>query len=188
MLIFNSCSVFQTSKLKNLDSAAQAVCLNSEGKGKIQIASDIAYFGFYSVLELEEANWLLGMNFPLQEEETFELDWSRNGKISFKTSIEQKILRQNKDVNPIELEEFIQFAGNSLKDIVTLKSKNKNKLALIWGIDQGQMVGTSSRKKAKIIFEEFQGQFYKKMKIELISKKDQVYKLEFNTRICHEKL
>ena len=43
--------------------------------------------------------------------------------MKFETTIDTKILKENSNIDPAQLDEFIKALGESLKDIVKLKNK-----------------------------------------------------------------
>ena len=133
LFLLSGCSVFQNSQLStNLNDATKNICLSSVGKGRLQIASKKYIFSYESALNEEYGEWVLVLNFPLRPAETFKLDWSRDGAIVFESSFDQKILRENQNINPQNLDHFTQGLGKLIQEVIALRSGKSPSSQMKW--------------------------------------------------------
>ena len=184
-IILTSCATPQLSS-KDPRIAAQNICMNSEGRGRLTINNKKYVFSYFSSLESKYSRWTLGLSFPFQDEETFELDWSENQKMKFKTSLDTKILRENSQINPEALELFITSLGNSLKDIIKLKGIDK-KLTHRWWVEKNSLYGTNPNKKSKMSFTNLDTENkFGLIKFEYLNNTKQNFKIEFILKECFE--
>lgn len=161
--------------------------MNSEGKGRLSVNSKTYIFTYFSALDSEESKWVLGLNFPFQDEETFELDWSRNSKMNFKTSIDTKILKENTNIDPAQLDLFISSLGESLKDIIKLKSRSKSNLTYKWMVDKNSLFGESRSKKTSVKFTNVNNEgFFGLIDFSYNKKENQSFRIEFILKECFE--
>ena len=123
LFILEGCSTTQLGS-KDPKVVAEKICLNNDGRGRLTVNQKKYVFTYFSALENDDAKWVLGLSFPFQEEEIFELDWSENSKMKFNTSSDSKILKENTNINPQELDRFINAIGSALKDVINLKQKS----------------------------------------------------------------
>lgn len=170
---------------KSPELAAQNICMNSEGRGRLSINKRKYLFSYFSSLDSEHSKWLLGLSFPFQDEETFELDWSENETMKFKTSLDTKILRENSQVNPMELENFIGSLGHALKDIIKLKA-NEKKLSHFWRVEKNSLIGVARNKKGKMTFTNLNSHNFGLIQFEYQKDSDQAFKIEFILQECFE--
>ena len=159
--------------------------MNSEGKGRLTVKNKKYIFTYESFLDEDQAKWVLTLDFPLRSEETFELDWSKNGKMHFKSSIDTKILRENKEVDPKELDRFVSSIGHFLKDIIKLRSYSKKKLRNKWKLDKKSLNSISRSKRSKMLFTNINNEnYFGLMTVSYEGKGDQSYKMDFIVRKC----
>lgn len=184
MIFLTSCSTAVLTS-KNPRLAAKNICMNSEGRGRLTINKSKYLFSYFSSLDSEHSKWTLGLSFPFQDEETFELDWSENGKMKFQTSLDNKILRENSQINPLELEQFITSLGSSLKDIIKLKANSK-KLSHFWRVDKNNLVGQSFDKQGVMTFTNLNNKNFGLIQFEYKKESDQAFKIEFILQECFE--
>ena len=188
LIIFflSSCSLFQTKQLsKDISVAAENICFNSEGKGRLTVKNKKYIFSYESFLEEEQAKWKLVLDFPLRPEESFELDWSQNNKMKFKSTIDTKILRENKNINPKELDYFVSSIGHFFKDIILLRNGNKADLKNKWHLKKNSLFASSKSKRAKMKFSNLTSEnYFGLMNVSYIGKEKQTYKLDFIVRKC----
>jgi len=143
LIIFNSCSLFKPKLLnRNLSTAAKSVCLSADGRGRLTFLKRKYVFSYESYLDEAQANWLLALSFPLHAQETFKIDWSKNDKIELISSIEDKILRENKNINPAMLHAFTENVGSLIKEIIDLRSK-KVKTKFNWIVTNKELSAKS---------------------------------------------
>lgn len=186
LLILVSCATFTLSRDVKLES--RKICMNSEGQGRLIVNNQKYRFGYDSLIEKDNHKWSLELDFPLRPAETFELDWSRNGKMKFNSSIDQKILRENKGINPKELDKFIKSIGHFLKDLVRLQSNKDEKLAYNWYIEGNKLLAMSPKKHSRLKFEKVDADgYFEKMSISYKAQKDQSYKMELILNKCFRK-
>ena len=184
--VLTSCAIPQLTT-KNPRIVAKNICMNSEGRGRLTINNKKYVFSYFSALDSKYSKWTLGLSFPFQDEETFELDWSENQKMKFKTSLDTKILRENSQINPEVLEAFISSLGSSLKDIIKLKETDK-KLTHEWWVEKNSLYGTNSKKKSKMSFTNLDTEDkFGLIKFEYLNNTKQNFKIEFILKECFEK-
>ncbi|MCV6608904.1 MAG: hypothetical protein OIF32_11895, partial [Campylobacterales bacterium] len=145
----NSCSLFNSYKLtRDVAFESKKICLTSEGRGRLHVSGRKYVFSFESFLDQKESKWTLGLDFPLHNQETFEIDWSVAGKIRMKSSIEDKLLRESSEVNPKELALFVRGIGVLLKEVIFLKeNKTKKSKFYQWTINDKELLGVDKRKR-----------------------------------------
>lgn len=164
---------------------ARKVCLDSEGRGRLTVQSSTYIFKYYSELDQKYGKWSLGLDFPMQEEEVFELDWSENGKMKFTTSIDNKILNENSKIDPKELDRFTKYMGYFLKDLMHLKNGKEKQLKFKWHTTRKKLTGENRNKRAVIDFENVDSAgYFGLMSIEYRGRKSQNYKMEFVLSKC----
>lgn len=126
LFVCSSCSLFKTFDVsKNKQISAKKICLSTEGKGRLTVGEKKYVFGHESALNSELANWKLALNFPLRKAEVFELDWSENGNVKFTSTLGDKILRENKRVDPRSIELFTDSIGKLIQNIIDASSDNE---------------------------------------------------------------
>lgn len=185
------CGHLKTKSLeKNLKKASQAVCLSSDGKGRLGILERKYVFSYESVLDKELANWILALSFPLRDQETFTIDWSKENQIKFESSVEDKILKENKNINPNSLHEFTQNLGHLLHEIINRNDKvnNASPSKFIWDVTNKELLVTNRSKTFKASFLNLAALgYFSLMRIEYMGINEQSYKLELVVRNCHKK-
>lgn len=179
------CSTTQL-KSTNPKAVAKNICMNSEGRGRLSINSKKYLFTYFSALESEVSKWTLGLSFPFQAEEIFELDWSEDSQMKFKTSIDTKILKENSNINPAQLDEFMKSLGESLKDIIKLKSNKKSKLAYQWRVEKNSLYGESRKDKTSVMFTNINSEGFFGLIDFSYSGDQQNFKIEFILQDCFE--
>lgn len=185
-LLLTSCSLFEKKKLsRDVPEVAKSICINSEGKGRLTVKGNKYIFSYESYLEEEQAKWQLVLDFPLRSEESFELDWSRDNKMRFKSTIDSKILRENKEINPKELDYFVSSIGYFLQDIIKLTGDKKKKLKNGWRVNKDTLVAMSRSKRGKMEFTNLNSEnYFGLMSVSYMGKGKQKYKLDFIVRKC----
>ena len=75
-ILVSSCTTQKKFKKLSYDIVTEMkqVCLSSEGKGILNVGGSRYSFSFESMWEKEEDRWLLGLDFPLQEQQVLVLD------------------------------------------------------------------------------------------------------------------
>ncbi|MEE2672136.1 MAG: hypothetical protein VYA54_10515 [Bdellovibrionota bacterium] len=191
ILLLSSCSLFKTKKLSSeLDQSLQNICLSSRGKGRLQVGNSKYVFSYESVLDKEQARWMLALNFPLRPQESFTLDWSENGKTKLETSLEDKILKENKGVSPASVETFIQGLGGMIQEIIAIRDQ---RIALAkrdfqWKKDRNELKTINSAKNLKGEFKKLDPQgHFGLMQLSYLEAKKSFYKLDLVVRKCFEK-
>jgi hypothetical protein len=190
-LFLSSCGLLKTKSLnRNITKASQSVCLSSEGKGRLEILKRKYVFSYESALDVEAANWELALSFPLRDQESFKLDWSEENKILFTSSIEDKILKENKNINPNSLHEFTQNLGRLLHEVI-LRSDEANKglkSKFMWQVTNKELKAMNRDKTFKASFLNLvAGGHFGLMRIQYKDDDQQSYKLDLVVRNCHEK-
>jgi len=186
LILLSSCSLFKTATLsRDIHKVADNVCMHSEGKGRLTVKNQKYIFTYESFLEEDRARWVLTLDFPLRSEETFELDWSKNGKMHFKSTIDTKILRENKEVDPKEIDLFVSSIGHFLKDIIKLRTQSKEKLANKWKLDKKSLIGQSRSKRSEMLFTNLNSEkYFGLMSVSYKGNDEQSYKMDFIVRKC----
>lgn len=190
-LFIYGCSLFKTYSLsRDITKESKKICLSGEGKGRLSVHGSRYVFSYENLLDLEHNHWILGLDFPLRNQETIELDWSNPKKVKFKTSIESKILQEQKDIDPRELNLFIQSFGSLLRDIVTFKAdENKQDSVMKWSINKKQLSAISHNGKIQARFENLDASGHFKLSSFIytdLDSKTEKYKIEFVLGECTE--
>lgn len=187
LIITVACSTAQLSS-KNPKIVAKNICMNSEGRGRLSINGKKYVFTYFSALSNEDSKWTLGLSFPFQDEELFELDWSENKKMKFKTSIDDKILRENSNIDPNELDQFIKSLGLSLQDIIKLKSKDNSRLTYSWKVQKNSLEGENKTKQTQVNFTNINTNgYFGLIEFDYQKQAEQNFKIEFILNECFEK-
>lgn len=150
LLLLSSCAHERVSK--SLRKSAKNICLSTEGKGRLLVKGRKYVFGYESGLDEEHANWQLALNFPMRDQEIFKLDWSENGKVKFESSINEKLLKENKNVNPRSLEVFTSKMGKLLNEIIQLRTGKTKKRNFLWSRTSKELKVTDKSKKFNAVF------------------------------------
>ncbi len=186
----SSCSFFKIAKLSdNLAQNAKRICLSAEGKGRITVKSQKYVFGFESALYEGDNAWKLFLNFPLRKTESFEIDWSENNKVKFKSSLEDKLLKEGKGVNPKSIKYFTTYIGTLLKDIVYTRthSEHSKKSPLIWSKKGSDLIAHSPKSSFNAQFTNLMADsYFGLIKIEYKDIKKELYRMELIVRKCFE--
>ena len=185
-----SCSLFKVAKLSdNLAENANRICLSAEGKGRITVKNQKYVFGFESALYEDDNAWKLFLNFPLRKTESFEIDWSENNKVKFKSSLEDKLLKESKGVNPKSIKFFTHYIGILLKDIVYTRthSEHLKKSPLIWSKKGSDLIAATEKKSFNAQFTNLMADsYFGLIKIEYKDIKKDLYRMELIVRKCFE--
>jgi hypothetical protein len=100
-------------------------------------------------------------------------------------SIDDKILKENSEINPKELDRFTKYIGYFLKDLVRLKTNSKKKLKFKWKTTKKTLAGVSKSKRARMVFKNLAASgYFGLMSIEYRGKSKQNYKMEFVISKC----
>ena len=184
-----SCSLLQTSILsKNLSKDLKKTCLTSSGKGRLKVQNKTYIFGYESFLDNNVNQWTLALDFPMHNQESFKLDWSESQNIKFTASIEEKILRDNSNVDPKQLDSFITSLGSFIKEIIDIKNLGSNvSKSFKWSTDKKSI---KAKDKDERFFAEFQNltsdDYFGLMTIRYQFREQQSYKLDLVVRNCAE--
>ena len=189
LLLLTSCSILETHTVdRNLHKSTQKICLSSEGKGRLFVQKRKYIFSYESGLDEEHANWQLALNFPLRKTETFKLDWSTNNSVVFESSIEQKLLRENKTINPKSLENFTTGLGHLLEEIINIRNlKKSGPKRFQWKSNQKSLQATSPNKKFNAVFTNLvSDSHFGLISVSYQNSKKQFYKMDLVVRKCLE--
>lgn len=187
LIILGACSTAKLSS-ENPRVVAKNICMNNEGKGRLSINGKKYVFTYFSALSNEDSKWTLGLSFPFQDEEIFELDWSEDNKMKFNTSIDDKILRENSNIDPRELDKFISSLGLSLQDIIRLKSKSNSKLSYQWIVQKNSLKGHNKSNKTEVEFTNINNDgYFGLIQFDYLKQAKQNFKIEFILNECFEK-
>ena len=128
LLIFISCSSQQTYKTlsQNIVQEMKQVCLSAEGKGTLEVGQSRYSFSFESMWEKEDEKWLLGLDFPLQEQQVLVLDLAKKDS-QIEGGLAAKILKENDDVDPKRLNIFLLKWSEYINSIIKIQSTNSMK-------------------------------------------------------------
>jgi hypothetical protein len=188
-----SCSLFKTFDVsQDLSGSTQKICLSGEGKGRLGVNNNKYVFQYESGLNLEEANWKLALNFPLQKSELFELDWSKNGKVEFSSSIDERLLKENGKVNPRSLEFFTSSIGKLIQEIIELNKQKSNgkvhsKIFFRWQKTKKELSVINKKKNFKAVFTNMIGQqYFGLIKMSYIDKKKQKFRMDLVVKNCFQ--
>lgn len=190
-LIFSltGCAILETHTVdRELHKSTQKICLTSEGKGRLFVQKKKYIFSYESGLEEEAAIWQLALNFPLRKTEIFKLDWSKEGIVEFKSSIEEKLLKENKTINPKSLEKFTNGLGSLLEEIINVRNlrKNTNK-RFVWSSSSKHLKARTKDKKFNATFTNLvSNSHFGLMSVSYQNSKRQFYKMDLVVRNCHE--
>ena len=186
-ILFISCANFSGKKLShNLEKESSKICLSSGGSGRLTVLKKTYVFSYESLLDNEHGKWILAMSFPLRNPETFELDWSEGGKVKFESSIEDKVLRENKNINPNSLYRFTQGLGTFFEEIVSIKSGKKIiNPSYNWEIKGKTISSINNDKSIKALFDNLIGNnYFGLMSIKYDDLERQSYQLDLVVRNC----
>lgn len=188
LFLLSGCSVFQNSQLStNLNDATKNICLSSVGKGRLQIASKKYIFSYESALNEEYGEWVLVLNFPLRPAETFKLDWSRDGAIVFESSFDQKILRENQNINPQNLDNFTQGLGKLIQEVIALRSGKSPSSEMKWKKIKNKLKVLNRGGKLKGEFSKLAASgHFGLMQLSFLGEGKSFYKLELVVRECFD--
>ncbi len=188
--VLTSCSLFQLNrKLEDVIIASKHVCLSSAGKGRLEFSGKKYVFSYESALDEEMGKWLLVLSFPLHASETFEIDWSNPKKIIFNTSIEEKLLKENNEINPEQLHRFVNGLGHTLGEVIAIRQEDEP-IYNEWSLDKNVLSSKG------IKYQEITSKFYNHdsqgyfgvMSISYNGTDGQSYKIDLVVRNCFETL
>lgn len=193
IVLFSSCSLFQTSELsQDLSSDIQRVCLDNSGRGRLIINNHKYVFSFESMLSEDEHKWIMGLNFPIYGEELLEVHWDENRKVDYKASFENRVLKDKKGVDPELLNLFLENWSKFVFEIINLKQgKNKN-AQYKWTTSKDSLEVQTIIKNiglAKITFQNLvEDNYFGRFDVVLQNKnEDNTYKVEMIVRKCLKK-
>lgn len=186
LLILSSCSLFKNQSLsRDITKNTKKICLSGSGKGRLTIQNSTYVFGYESSLEEELAKWTLALDFPLRNQEIFHLDWSQSKKVKFSSTIEEKILKENKHVHPKHLDEYIQNLGNFLKEVIDMRTNRISKSNYSWKMDRKSITAQNRNNVFSAEFKQLTSEdFFGLMTIRYHFDENQSYKMDFVVRNC----
>lgn len=190
ILLLQSCAFFSQKELSpELGVSLDSVCLSSRGKGRLQVGESKYVFSYEAALDQERANWILALNFPLRPQETLTLDWSENGQTKLKTSLDDKILKENQGVNPESVEIFVQGLGRLIQEIIETRTNDKplkNK-KYKWKKIRNELWTINEDKNLKAKFKKLGAEgFFTLMELSYLEPEKSYYKLDLVVRRCFE--
>jgi hypothetical protein len=185
-LLLSSCSIFNAGKLsRDIENNIQKICLSGSGKGRLTVQNRTYVFGYDSLLEEDLAKWTLALDFPMRNQELFKLDWSKGNKTIFETSIEEKILKENKHVNPKHLDQYIQKLGLFLKEAIDAKAGKTKNSKFEWETAKKSIIATDDKKLFTAEFKQLtSGNYFGLMAIRYQFERNQSFKMDFVVRNC----
>lgn len=196
LLFLSSCSnlgtIFKTYTVsRDIGESTKLICLSGEGKGRLSLKNRKYVFGFESGVDKEEERWILGLDFPLHKMETFELDWSDGKKVKFKTSIEEKLLKENNNLNPKSLSRFTQGLGRLIEEILRVRNIQsdiaKQKTNFLWESTDKYLQVSSKDKNFTAKFSDIiLNKYFQDVEITYEDSKGNFYKMELKVRNCFE--
>lgn len=182
LLLLTSCATNRlTSNFKN---EVEKICLSGVGKGRLHVGGHKYVFSYESALETEQEKWSLSMDFPMRNPELLEISWNEEGESKLNTSIDQKIMRENSDVNPEELDAFIKGLGDFVQDIIKIKEGMSRNKKVKWLMGKKKIKAQSG--KVEGTFTNLKGKYFGKMSMDYSSKTSKTYKIDFIVRKCFE--
>jgi len=178
-------------KLTALEDHLQAICLTSEGKGRIGAGSKRYLFSYESLLQSDKRVWALSFNVPLRGEETYLINWRDELNPKASGSLHQMILTQvhNKEA-------YIQRDYNYFLSVMTkfLTDISTQKPTLFWKISEdGVNSITKIPRKREVLIEarDWNGKNYQRLSFFLQkqgaagpSSEKNLLSLEFFVRTC----
>jgi len=196
IIIFNSgCSLFTPKKItENINKEVQRICFSSDGRGRISILDHTYSFSYESELNIEENQWMLGLEFPLYGEEIIAINWKDPEKPKILGKLEERILKEKDGIDPIQLEYFLNKWAQFIYEVVKLKEKKNNyqEHYFNWKVIDHKLVAESNdsqRAYLKGTFSIPNDEFFTRMQFSMEAKSHQkeAYKLELLVRNCAEK-
>jgi hypothetical protein len=177
-ILVSSCTTQKKFKKLSYDIVTEMkqVCLSSEGKGILNVGGSRYSFSFESMWEKEEDRWLLGLDFPLQEQQVLVLDLQKKDS-QIEGGLAEKILRENDDVDPKRLNLFLLKWSeyiNSIIKIQSTKSLAGNKVQ--WEIKKHLLrssVNLPDKNFMLIEFFEPESKFFNRMRVKMGTKGNQ---------------
>ncbi len=189
LILLSGCSLFKKGVVeRDLSKSTQKICLSSHGKGRLMVKKNKYIFSYESALDTEHALWQLALNFPLRKTESFKLDWSQEGKVNFESTIEERILKENKNIDPKSLESFTSAVGYLLEEIIKIRTKSRETKRLFrWKVTKKAILVQSRDKKINAEFKNLvANQYFGLMTIKYENASAQTYKLDLIVRKCLE--
>lgn len=187
LILFHSCALFKGGTIgSNKYEEIKSICLNADGKGRIEINSQKHVFSFFSELYQEKNQWLLGLDFPLRSPDELIIEWSEAGESQLKSNLVANLLKNSKNVSPQEIEKFIQYVGGFVSEVALIKSGKVEKSNYEWKV---------SKKSLNITHGSFTGEFKNKtaqnyfglMTFSYIDSEQRNYKMDLVVRNCLKK-
>ncbi len=184
-----SCSLFKITKVsKDLSVSSQKICLSSSGKGRLKVKGSKYIFSYESGLQDHQNSWKLALDFPLRKTEVFEVDWSDVKNVKYTSTIEDKILRENRGVNPKSIEAFVTNVGSLLKEILIQKSgKSEEQSQFEWQASGNTLNVTLKNTKFNATFTNIvSGRYFGLMSLNYVDSTNEGYSLDLIVRNCIE--
>lgn len=122
ILLFFLVSCQTTTLLKDVDELEHAICLSSEGKGRIQVSGQKQVFSFKTFYDEDNLELDIDFSFPIYGTESVSIEYV-GGRTRFKidSSFERRILREQSDVNPELIDEFLTLWAEFFEDLLVSK-------------------------------------------------------------------
>ncbi len=187
LFFLSSCSLFKTHYLAgDLRQAVKKVCLNTAGKGRLFIKERKYIFSYESALDEKHANWILALSFPMHKTETFKIDWSEEGRVRFESSIEEKILKENSEINPQSLEVFTHGVGKLLNEVIELKTQRQTQRTdFKWKVSRKNIVAVSRKMRMTAKFSNLvSNSHFGLISVSYHDLNDQTYKMDLVVKNC----
>lgn len=183
-----SCSLLNSFDVtEDFSYSIQKVCLSSRGKGRLVVGNRKYVFSYDSDLNREAAQWKLALNFPLRKTEFFELDWSQDGRVHFSSSLDDKLLRENRKVNPKSLDHFTQSVGLLIKEIIELKTRELElgSRNYIWETNKKSLKARAKTVKFNADFRNMVGkEYFGLMQITYSGQRKQQFRMDLVVKEC----
>ena len=189
LFFLTSCATFQKSIVeRDLRKSSKKICLSAVGKGRLNIKGKKNIFGYESALDGDGHAWELALNFPLHKTEHFNLDWS-TGKVKFKTSLEEKILKENADVDPKSIERFTSAIGRLLEEAINYQlDQVKEETHFNWTVTGKSIEAKSCDDNINAVFTNLiDNQYFGLMSISYTESEVIEYKMDLIVRNCLQK-
>ena len=187
LLLLSSCASNRLGS--NLRDEVHKICLSGSGKGRLHVGGHKYVFAYESELESEKGKWSLSLDFPMRNPELLEINWDDKGNSTFHTSIDQKIIRENSEVNPDELDSFIKGLGDLMQDIVKIKQTIKGAREITWSLGRKALEAKTENAKGESLeatFSNSKGKYFGRMDMQYSSVASKSYRMEFIVRKCFE--
>lgn len=194
-LLFSSCSLFRFQKVsEDIPKESQKICLNSSGKGRIEMEQGKYVFSYESALVEEEEKFIMVLNFPIYGEEKFEIYFTDGQLRENNSELEHRLIATGSGVDPLLVQSFISLWAKYFKELISLQRGVPSKKASFeWMVKEQTLMGISNLQnlqfisKANVANKDFFEHLTFQMK-ETKNKSSQSLKVELFVRECLEKL